>query len=46
MIFMFTCVLCSRDGIIKPYLRGNATEVIIENVGYKLVVGDNLAIFL
>ena len=41
MIFMFTYdVVCCRDGIIKPYLRGDATEVIIEDVGYKLVVDD------
>ena len=47
MIFMFIYdVVCCRDGIIKPYLRGDATEVIIENGGYKLVVDDNLAIFL
>ena len=39
-------VVCCRGGIIKSYLRGDATEVIIENAGYKLVVGDNLAIFL
>ena len=39
-------VVCCRDGIIKPYLKCDATKVIIENVGYKLVVDDNLAIFL
>ena len=32
MIFMFTYdVVCCRDGIMEPYLRGDATEVIIEN---------------
>ena len=42
---MFTYdVVCCRDGTIKPYLRGDATEVIIENVGYKLVVDDNLPV--
>ena len=47
MIFMFTYdAVCCRDGIIKPYLRGDVTAIIIENVGYKLAVDDNLAIFL
>ena len=47
MIFMFTYdVVNCHDGIIKPYLRGDVTEIIIENVDYKLVVDGNLAIFL
>ena len=47
MIFMFSYdVVCCRDGMFTPYLRGDATEVIIEYVGYKLVVDDNLVIFL
>ena len=47
MIFMFNYdVVCCRGGIIKPYLRGDVTEIIIENDGYKLVVDDNLVIFL
>ena len=31
-------VMCRRDGIIKAYFRGDITEIIIKNVGYKLVV--------
>ena len=47
MIFMFIHdVVCCRDVVIKPYFRGDVREIIIENVGYKLVVDDNLAIFL
>ena len=44
-LFMFTYDVCC-DGTIKPYLRGDVTEIIIKNVGYKLVCDDNLSIFL
>ena len=47
MISMFIYdVMCRRDGIIKAYFRGDITEIIIKNVGYKFVVDDNLIIFL
>ena len=47
MIFMFIYdIVCCRDGIIKTYLIGGVAEIIIQNLGYKLVVDNNLAIFL
>ena len=44
---LFICdIMCRRDGTVKPFLGGVATEIITENVGYKLVVENNLVIFL